>query len=73
MAVDRRWLPGSAALAAIVQRIQNRGAIATVKFVETAEALDAARAAGADLVQGYYVGQPLPAPEIARLTQPDVA
>lgn len=66
VAIDHRWLPGPRALSSIVRCIQQRGATAKVKFIETAAALEAAREAGADLVQGYHVGRPLPGPKLAR-------
>lgn len=67
VAIDHRWLHPTQTLASLVDRIQQRGARVTIKYVETAEVFDAARAAGADLLQGYYVGRPVPAPEQARL------
>ena len=67
VAIDHRWLPNPGMLGSSVERIQQRGAAAMVKFVETAAALDAATAAGADLAQGFHLGRPVPGPEIARL------
>ncbi|MCW5624447.1 MAG: EAL domain-containing protein [Burkholderiales bacterium] len=56
--IDHRWVPDSSALTGLVQLAHGRGTTVLVRCIEDAATLDAARHAGADLLQGYYLGRP---------------
>ena len=57
----------------VVQRVHAAGALALVSHIETADQLMGARDAGADLVQGYYLGHPAPQPQPHRRDDPKPA
>lgn len=67
IAVDHRWLPDSRTLHDVVGHIHALGAQALVARIETAAHLALAREAGADFVQGFFLGRPGRRPEAGRL------
>lgn len=75
--VDRSFVAGLATSAdcqAIVRAVTGLGTslgmATTAEGVETAEQLDQLRAEGCDEVQGYFLGRPMPAGQIAALFPP---
>jgi EAL domain-containing protein (putative c-di-GMP-specific phosphodiesterase class I) len=64
--LDHRWVSGTEALERLIGQIHAVGAQALVTRIETAETLRMVREVGADLLQGYHLGQPehVPAPAV---------
>jgi len=67
VAIDPRGLPAPGALGRLIEQIRDRGTTVLVHRIESAADAAEAIEAGADLLQGFYLGHPARRPEAPAL------